>query len=150
MLTSISKILKHKLFIILLLTQILFSGISGQERFYYDDNNFLNYKKIGNGEQKVFFFHGFGASKKSWDPVIDRIDTSGLSIYLFDLKGFGLSSKPKDNKYSIADQSEIMKKFMIEKGFNNIILIGHSYGGGVALLLNSEFINTKGNRIFIH
>lgn len=127
----------------LVFTHVFISGVSGQEKFYYENNIYLNYKKIGNGEQKIFFLHGFGASIKSWSPIIDQIDSSDLTIYLFDLKGFGLSSKPKDNKYSIRNQGEILKKFIKEKNLNNIILTGHSYGGGVALFLNSELINKE-------
>ena len=51
-----------------------------------------------------------------------------------DLKGFGLSSKPHDGKYSAKDQAEIVTAFIEQNGFADLALVGHSYGGAVALL----------------
>ncbi|MFC2097008.1 alpha/beta fold hydrolase [Bacteroidota bacterium] len=118
----------------------LFKCGFGQDKFYYSENDYLNYEKIGNGSTNVILLHGYGASIKSWIPLTDELGTSELTLFVFDLKGFGLSSKPRDNKYSVIDQGEILKKFINFNNLNNIILIGHSFGGGVSLYLNAELI----------
>lgn len=54
-------------------------------------------------------------------------------VIAIDLKGFGRSPKPTDGKYSIFDQAELVKQFIVEKDFHHLTLAGHSFGGGVAL-----------------
>jgi pimeloyl-ACP methyl ester carboxylesterase len=52
---------------------------------------------------------------------------------LIDLKGFGLSDRPRDGRYSVNDQAEIIKSFILQKNLENITIVGHSLGGAVAL-----------------
>jgi len=52
-----------------------------------------------------------------------------------DLKGFGLSDKPMDDHYSVFDQADLIADFIVAKDLRNLTLVGHSFGGGVALLL---------------
>jgi len=120
---------------------------NAQEKYFYSENDYLNYEKTGSGSKNLIFLHGYGASTKSWDLLINKLDTSIHTIYVFDLKGFGLSSKPRDNKYSIIDQGEILKEFILENDLKNVILVGHSYGGGVSLYLNVELIKENQNII---
>lgn len=119
----------------------------GQNLFYYEKDKFLNYTKLGSGPTNLVFLHGFGASLNTWNDIVIGLDTTKYSMYLFDLKGFGLSSKPKDDKYSILDQSDIIESFIKTNELSDIILIGHSYGGGVALTLNLSFVKKKANII---
>ena len=55
-----------------------------------------------------------------------------------DLKGFGQSDKPFDERYSVFDQAELLAQLIEEKDLRNLTLVGHSFGGGVALLLALE------------
>jgi pimeloyl-ACP methyl ester carboxylesterase len=55
-----------------------------------------------------------------------------------DLKGSGFSGKPKDGQYAPSDQALLLVKFLRELGQTNIVLVGHSLGGGVALLTYLE------------
>ena len=52
-----------------------------------------------------------------------------------DLKGFGKSDKPLDERYSAADQADLLAQMIEERDLHNLTLVGHSYGGGIALLL---------------
>ena len=66
------------------------------------------------------------------------------SDYLIDLKGFGKSSIPKDNKYSMHDHEKVIAEFINSNITDDYYLIGHSYGGGVSLLSAiSEQIKVK-------
>jgi pimeloyl-ACP methyl ester carboxylesterase len=55
-------------------------------------------------------------------------------VIALDLKGFGLSDKPLDACYSVRDQSAIVAAFIGEKNLTELTLVGHSFGGAVALL----------------
>ena len=81
----------------------------------------------------MLLLHGYGASLESWKDITPLLSYR-FSLYLIDLKGFGLSSKPTDDKYSPEDQAEIITRFIEDKRLSNVILVGHSYGGAVALL----------------
>lgn len=105
------------------------------KKFYYSDSCFISYSEIGQGKTNLIFLHGFGASMNSWDDIKGKFNTDEFKLYLIDLKGFGGSSIPKDNNYSILEQSSIVSGFINKVIDSNYFIIGHSYGGGVALLL---------------
>jgi pimeloyl-ACP methyl ester carboxylesterase len=77
--------------------------------------------------------HGFGASLESWCDVWPRL-AAEFSVVRVDLKGSGHSSKPADGKYSSRDQAMLLVSFMAAIGLKDVVLIGHSFGGAVALL----------------
>jgi pimeloyl-ACP methyl ester carboxylesterase len=59
-------------------------------------------------------------------------------VILVDLKGFGQSDKPFDERYSAYDQAELLAQLIEEKDLRDLTLVGHSFGGGIALLLALE------------
>lgn len=85
------------------------------------------------GARTVVLIHGFGASMESWDDMYPLIRTE-FNIIRYDLRGHGLSEKPIDNKYSIEEQADILMKLLAELKVKNVRLVGHSFGGGVALV----------------
>lgn len=107
--------------------------------FTYDKNNKLYFERQGNGPVPIVFLHGFACSILNWKFLRQYFNTQLYSLYLIDLKGFGLSDKPHDGKYSLKDHADTISQFITAKHLKNVIIVGHSYGGGVALLtyLNS-------------
>ncbi len=100
--------------------------------FDYSDKIQINYEIHGNGNPTIVFLHGFGASVETWRDIQSPLSKRNTLIFL-DLKGFGLSSKPDDGKYSLKDQAEIVYAFLKAHHLRDITLVGHSYGGGVAI-----------------
>ena len=92
----------------------------------------LHYEEYGAGEPMVFL-HGFGASTYSWRFLVKPLATNRRLI-LLDLKGFGQSPKPRDDKYSVYEQAHLVRQFIYEHKLRNVTLVGHSFGGGVALV----------------
>src|SRR5690242_2244194 len=64
--------------------------------FHYSEVVTINYEKHGAGPRSLIFVHGFGASLETWRDLVPYL-SSTYTLYLLDLKGFGLSSKPNDN-----------------------------------------------------
>lgn len=93
----------------------------------------LHFSDTGRGDP-VLLLHGLGASSYAWRFVIPSLAKKNRVIAL-DLKGFGRSDKPKDGKYSLFDQAELVDKFIRKHNFKKLTLVGHSFGGGVALAL---------------
>lgn len=140
-----------KSFIIILIINIFILDVNSQEnKFFYNETDYLTYLVYGNGSTNLIFLHGFGSSKNSWDDFYPLFDTSKYTLYLIDLKGFGNSSIPKDKKYSIGDHAEIISKFINTNVSNDYFLIGHSYGGTISLFLaNFNALNRQPNGLIL-
>ena len=82
----------------------------------------------------LLLIHGFGASTFTWREIAPPLARQRRVIAV-DLKGFGQSDKPFDERYSVFDQAELLKQLIIDKDLRDLTLIGHSFGGGVALVL---------------
>ncbi|MEM7619952.1 MAG: alpha/beta hydrolase [Pseudomonadota bacterium] len=80
----------------------------------------------------VLLIHGFGANIFSWRYLIPELSKTHRVIAV-DLKGFGLSDKPYDEEYSVFDQADIIFQLMRDMRLKNVTLVGHSFGGGIAL-----------------
>lgn len=77
--------------------------------------------------------HGFGSSLLTWTDIEPYL-TETATLFELDLKGHGRSPKPRDHRYSLQDQTALATSFILENDLRDIVLLGHSYGGAVALL----------------
>jgi pimeloyl-ACP methyl ester carboxylesterase len=96
----------------------------------------LFYTEEGKGPP-LLLIHGFGASTFTWRHVAPELAKS-YRVIAVDLKGFGQSDKPFDGRYSVYDQAELLAQLIEDKDLRDLTLVGHSFGGGVALLLALE------------
>lgn len=102
------------------------------EYFDFSPKIRVAYEERGSSGPSLVFLHGFGASRETWNDVTPVL-TDKARLFLLDLMGFGLSSKPEGVEYSIAMHATIVAQFMRSLGIQDVTLVGHSYGGGVAL-----------------
>lgn len=131
----------------LILVQSYFTSMTYSQTKYFEYSKDLriHYKKSGIGKMNLVLLHGFGASIETWDDLKLTLDTINYCIHEIDLKGFGLSSKPKDKDYSMDEQAKIVHRYITENSLENVTLIGHSYGGGVVLLTAIKLIEENKN-----
>ena len=108
-----------------------------------DDAVKLAIQESGRGKP-IVFIHGLGASSYTWHKIVPELAKTNRVIAI-DLKGFGQSDKPLDNRYSIFDQAKLVEDFLSRSGLRGVTLVGHSYGGGVALAVALNQIDA-GNR----
>jgi pimeloyl-ACP methyl ester carboxylesterase len=80
----------------------------------------------------ILLLHGLGESTFTWRNVVPGLSLSHRVIAL-DLKGFGRSEKPLDQAYSADDQAALVAQFIAKRGLTAVTLVGHSFGGTVAL-----------------
>ena len=96
------------------------------------DNVEINFIKILNDKEKnVLFIHGFGGDLNNWMFNQEEL-SKDYNTFALDLPGHGLSSKNFDNG-SLNFFSELIIKFCKENKLNNINLVGHSFGAGIAI-----------------
>ncbi len=105
-----------------------------RKTFDYSDSVRINYYEIGRGDKTIILLHGFSASALTWDTIWESFPEK-YSVIAFDLKGFEYSSKPDDQYYSPVDQADIVIRFIKARNLSNVVLVGNSYGGGVALIV---------------
>lgn len=78
----------------------------------------------------VVLIHGFGAAMESWSDIQPMI-AARYPVLRLDLKGFGMSSKPEDDKYSARDQAAIVAGVLRGLDTRRVVIVGHSFGGSV-------------------
>lgn len=105
-----------------------------ESTFTYSPDTRIRYRTHGRGPVAVVFIHGFAAALTTWDDLVPLFPHDGFTLYLMDLKGFGHSSKPWRGAYSLEEQAAVATAFIKSLGLRNVVLAGHSLGGGIALL----------------
>jgi len=88
-------------------------------------------------ERDLIVLHGWGSNKELMIGAFGKFMKNFRHIYI-DLPGFGKSS----NTYSLTtnDYYNIIERFLKELDIKKEIIIGHSFGGKVALLLNPKLL----------
>lgn len=107
----------------------------GRRSFHLDDGALISYEVRGEGPVPVVFLHGFAAALTTWDDIVPLFSPDRYTLYLLDLKGFGRSSKPAGARYDPQAQADAVAAFMEGLDLSGAVLVGHSLGGGIALLV---------------
>ncbi len=92
----------------------------------------INYYEAGQGPP-VLLLHGFGGCAYTWRYLIPPL-AAAHRVLTLELKGYGLSDKPRDGHYAVADQAGIVAAFIRGQDLHDLVIMGHSMGGGVALM----------------
>jgi pimeloyl-ACP methyl ester carboxylesterase len=92
----------------------------------------IAYHDHGKG-QPVVLVHGYGTFSFSWTYLLEKIPKNRRYITL-DLQGFGYSEKPSNIDYSPYAQAKLLTTFINQLNLENVVLIGHSFGGAIILL----------------
>lgn len=101
----------------------------------------IAYQQMGEGPDLVFV-HGLAASRAFWFIPYAMPLSKHFRITLFDLRGHGYSSMPTHG-YEAVTAAEDIRGLLDHLGISSCVLIGHSYGGGVAL----EFAGAHPERV---
>ena len=102
----------------------------------------LHVEEAGHGPP-VLLLHGLGGSTFAWRHIVPGLARTH-TVYAIDLKGFGRSDKPLDDRYSAADQAALITAFLRQRDLRGVSLVGHSFGGTVALNTALALKNERG------
>ena len=105
----------------------------------------INYYEAGQGPP-VILLHGFGASAYSWRYLAPAL-AEHHRVFTLELKGYGLSDKPADGKYAISDQADLVAAFIRTRDLHDLVVMGHSMGGGVTLMTYFKVAEDNPGRI---
>lgn len=99
------------------------------------DSQIWNYVEIGGGKGiPLLILHGWGRTGNEWVQLANDLE---CRAYILDLPGFGGSSLPlvKD----IFAYTELVRDFCKYMGIPKVVLVGHSLGGRVGIVLASKY-----------
>src|SRR4051795_4100572 len=85
----------------------------------------------------LLLLHGIGNSAQTWAGVVDRLAASH-TVLAPDLLGHGSSDKPRGD-YSVAGYANGMRDLLSVLDVEQVTVVGHSLGGGVALQFAYQF-----------
>lgn len=94
----------------------------------------INYIQYGSGED-IVLLHGWGQNIEMMKPLGDCFPNKKITI--LDFPGFGDSSN-LDHAYTIYDYVEILEEFLEKLNIKKPIIMGHSFGGRVAIIYASR------------
>ena len=95
----------------------------------------VNYIQYGEGKD-ILLLHGWGQNIEMMKPVGDNF-SNRCRITILDFPGFGESDEPKE-EWTLSDYSDMLEKFIKKVGIVKPIIIGHSFGGRVAIKYSSN------------
>lgn len=97
-------------------------------------------KSVKNESRWLVFLHGFGGDLGAWDKEKEFFKALGYSTLTLDLRGHGLSSKSKDlSFYKIENFAKDLNLLLDEEKIKKPVLIGHCFGGMVAMYFQTMF-----------
>lgn len=95
-------------------------------------------ERTGDGEPEVVALHGWGRSHRDFVSVlsgevgVEKCEFTSLAV---DLPGFG-SSPPPPTAWSTSEYAELIARVI---GENAVVVLGHSFGGRVAVKLAAMY-----------
>lgn len=92
--------------------------------------NKISYIQYGEGKD-IILLHGWGQNIEMMKPLGDKL-CSKYRITIIDFPGFGLSEEPQEAWY-LEDYKNMLEDLIKELKIKKPILIGHSFGGRVAI-----------------
>ena len=112
------------------------SGIKTAELILPDSGRGVPWNAL-DSPSSVLLLHGWGVSLKLMQPLAERLSALGYQTYTPDFPGFG-ESDPPPAAWTVSDYANWVIAYLDAHGLQRVHLIGHSFGGRVALVLGAE------------
>ncbi|MEI6044671.1 MAG: alpha/beta hydrolase [Chloroflexota bacterium] len=95
-------------------------------------------------QSPLVFVHGWAGSGEDWRKVVARYVARGESVLVYDAAGFGQSQFESETMANWADYSlsryvQDLKALLDAEGIERVRLVGHSWGGVVAMSFAARY-----------
>lgn len=97
----------------------------------------INYKMAGEGKP-LLILHGWGRGSDSWIQVQEILAEKKYKVIVPDLPGFGKSQAPA-TAWTVDDYATWLNDFIVPLNLEKIFLLGHSFGGRIAIKFAIKF-----------
>ena len=107
---------------------------------YLIEGRTVSYVQYGEGPKDVVLLHGWGQNIEMMDFIGKHLENCRVTI--FDLPGFGKALEPK-YAMNVTNYADWLNLCLCMMKIRNPILVGHSFGGRVAVKYASKFPTEK-------
>jgi len=98
----------------------------------------VRYHDLPGRDPAFVFLHGLGSASSSCFPrVVREAAFRNQRLLLIDLLGYGFSDRPAGFDYTMEAQAEIVAALLRALPLERAVVIGHSMGGSIGVLLAS-------------
>ncbi|GDX61882.1 hypothetical protein LBMAG33_1920 [Candidatus Levyibacteriota bacterium] len=85
----------------------------------------------------IIILHGWGLSTLVYKNIVKILKKRNHRVYVFDFPGFG--EEPLGNNRVLSDYVIFLKNYLEKRKIKKCILIGHSFGGRIALKFSIKY-----------
>ncbi|MDD5416310.1 MAG: alpha/beta hydrolase [Candidatus Daviesbacteria bacterium] len=106
----------------------------------FDGAKIYYHKTTRDKNKWLVFLHGFGGDLTAWKKERTYFTRLGISTIAMDLRGHGLSERSNnENFYKLENFSKDVASLVKKEGLANPVVIGHCFGGMVAIYFQAQF-----------
>lgn len=106
----------------------------------------LRVETAGESGDPVVCLHGFGACNFTWRYWAPRL-ARRHRVYLVEPKRFPPGDEPTPEYHTPGGQAELVYSLIVEEDLHGVTLVGHSLGGGIALLTALALLDRGEDRL---
>ncbi len=121
--------------------QLLFQSKPSSAQSIELSRGAIAYDQHGNGSRTIILIHGSPGTSKEDFSVLGPAISPRYTVYALNMYGFANSASYVSD-YSIQSAAETVREFMDAKNISEAVILGYSWGGGVAI----EFAHTYPTR----
>lgn len=99
----------------------------------------------------VVFLHGWGLNHRSYRHALGGLARLGMRVYAPAMPGFGGTADLPAEDFSLAGYARWVDRFLTAVGVTEpVVLIGHSFGGGVAIQLAHDVVGRVSQLVLVN
>jgi N-formylmaleamate deformylase len=102
----------------------------------------LHYTRTGGDKHQIVLAHGFSDDGLCWTPVTEVLEAD-YDVIMVDARGHGRSEGPEEG-YGLDDMATDLAGVITGLGLQKPAVLGHSMGGGTALVLAGTYPELPG------
>lgn len=106
-----------------------------EHKTYSDSGIRMNYITAGKGKP-LLFLHGVFMDAMAYSKML-KLLAKNHKVIAVDLPCFGKSSTPKE-VWDFRDFAVFLNKFIVSLGIKKLVVMGHSFGGGIAFCMAAK------------
>ncbi len=97
-------------------------------------NDFDTYIKVNNKDgYNLVYLHAFTGSWSNKSNLFNKLDK--VNYYCFNMPGHGKTKAASSDDIDVKYYSELAVQFIVDHDLDNVVLMGHSMGGGIAMMI---------------
>lgn len=124
--------------------------MSGKYLTSFDGAKIYYHKTVKDKNKWLVFLHGFGGDLTAWSKERAYFTKLGISSIAMDLRGHGLSEKSDDSDfYRLKNFAKDLSLLLREESIVKPVVIGHCFGGMVAIYFQAHFPNRSKGLILV-